>query len=217
CILLNKMKIKYWRQFIHIRHLRKLQMRLKVKNVPTKRAADFWESARFTSIFLASGFFYISNIVHARPHAMLRERKPLGAYVQETYKHEVTMQSTAINVTDYLDEVPIERKAALIKLRNLCRTSLKGFQESMIYGGPCYSRNGEVEVGFASQKHFIGLYILRLDVMDAHRGLLKIKGVTLGKGCIRYAKPEKIDFNVVEKLLKATQKSTGVICGHNGI
>jgi hypothetical protein len=28
-----------------------------------------WESARFTSIFLALGFFFISNIVHARPHA----------------------------------------------------------------------------------------------------------------------------------------------------
>ena len=28
-----------------------------------------WESARFTGFFLASSFFYISNIVHARPHA----------------------------------------------------------------------------------------------------------------------------------------------------
>ena len=32
-------------------------------------AADVWESARFTSIFLASSFCYISNIVRARPHA----------------------------------------------------------------------------------------------------------------------------------------------------
>jgi len=36
---------------------------------PTKRAPDVWDSARFTSIFLASSFFYISNIVHAHPHA----------------------------------------------------------------------------------------------------------------------------------------------------
>ncbi len=35
----------------------------------TKRAPDVWDSAAFTSIFLASGFSYISNIVHARPHA----------------------------------------------------------------------------------------------------------------------------------------------------
>jgi len=35
----------------------------------TQRAPDVWDSARFTSIFLASSFFYISNIVYARPHA----------------------------------------------------------------------------------------------------------------------------------------------------
>jgi uncharacterized protein YdhG (YjbR/CyaY superfamily) len=103
------------------------------------------------------------------------------------------MQSTAKNVTAYLDEVPAERKAALATLRDLC-TSLTGFEESMRYGGPCYSRNGEVEVGFASQKNFIALYILRTDVMNAHRDLLKGKGVSLGKGCIRYSKPERIDF-----------------------
>lgn len=45
----------------------------------------------------------------------------------------------------------------------------------MQYGGPCYSRNGEVELGFGSQKHFIGLYILRLDVLDAYRDLLTAK------------------------------------------
>ena len=125
------------------------------------------------------------------------------------------MQSTAKNVTAYLDEVPAERRAALTKLRDLCCTSLKGFEESMMYGGLCYSRNGEVEVGFASQKNFIGPYILRTDVMNAHRDLLKVKGVSLGKGCIRYSKPEKIDFKVVERMLKAIQESTGVLRGHN--
>jgi hypothetical protein len=29
----------------------------KIKSVPTKRAPDVWESARFRSIFLASSFF----------------------------------------------------------------------------------------------------------------------------------------------------------------
>ena len=84
----------------------------------------------------------------------------------------------------------------------------------MMYGGPCYTRNGEVEVGFASQKNFIAVYILSLDVMNQHRDLLKARGVSLGKGCIRYSKPERIDFKVVEMMLKATQQSTGVICGH---
>ena len=123
------------------------------------------------------------------------------------------MQSTAATVTVYLDEAPVERRSALIQLRELCRTILVDFEESMNYGMPAYVRNGEVEVGFASQKHFIALYILRNEVMDAHRDLLQGKGVSLGKGCIRYSKPERIDFEVVEMLLKATQASTGVICG----
>ena len=122
------------------------------------------------------------------------------------------MQSQAKDVTAYLEEVPVERRAALTQLRKQCLATLKGFEESMQYGGPCYSRNGEVEVGFASQKHFIGLYILRTDVMKTYQSQLKIKGVSLGKGCIRYSKPEKIDFELVKKMLQATVESTGAVC-----
>ncbi len=121
------------------------------------------------------------------------------------------MQSTAKTVSEYLEEVPAERKPALIQLRHLYRTTLTGFEELMQYGGPCYARNGEIEVGFASQKHFIGLYFIRTDVLAAHRDLLKVKGVSLGKSCIRYSRPEKIDFAVVELLLKAIQESTGPV------
>lgn len=122
------------------------------------------------------------------------------------------MQSTAKTVAAYIKEAPAARQAALKQLRDLCRTTLTGFKESMVYGGPSYSRNGEVEVGFASQKNYIGLYILRTDVMRAHRYMLNIPGVTLGKGVIRYSTPEKIDFAVVEKMLRATVESTGQVC-----
>jgi len=35
----------------------------------TKRAADWWDSAPFSSIFLASGFFLLPSRIHARPPA----------------------------------------------------------------------------------------------------------------------------------------------------
>jgi hypothetical protein len=78
----------------------------------------------------------------------------------------------------------------------------------------CYSRNGIVEVGFASQKHFIGLYTLcvRTDVINAHKHLLTGKSISHGKGAIRYSTPERIDFNVVESMLRATAESTGMAC-----
>lgn len=122
------------------------------------------------------------------------------------------MQSSAKTVPAYLKEVPAGRQEVLLKLRKLCRATLTGFEESMTYGMLGYSRNGEVEVGFASQKNFIALYILRTDVMNAHRHMLDIPGVTFGKGCIRYSKPEKIDFSVVENMLRVTVESTGPVC-----
>lgn len=71
-----------------------------------------------------------------------------------------------------------------------------------------------MEVGFASQTNFLGLYTLRVrtDVMNAHRHLLKGKGISVGKGAIRYSQPERIDFNVVESMLRDTQESTGPVC-----
>lgn len=82
----------------------------------------------------------------------------------------------------------------------------------MQYGGPVYSRSGVAQVGFASQKQFIGIYILGAEVMNTHKHLLTIPGVSLCKGCIRYSKPGKIDFRVGEKMLKATAESEGELC-----
>lgn len=48
--------------------------------------------------------------------------------------------------------------------------------------------------------------------MNAHRGLLIGKGVRLGEGCIRYSKADKIDFDVVKRMLKAAQETTGPVC-----
>jgi uncharacterized protein YdhG (YjbR/CyaY superfamily) len=122
------------------------------------------------------------------------------------------MQSKAKDVTTYIKEAPAERREALNRLRDLCRDILTGFEETMDYGGPSYKRNRVVEVGFASQKNFIGLYILRTDVKNAHKDQLKAKGVSIGKGAIRYSKPERIDFGVVESMLRGTLDSDGPVC-----
>jgi uncharacterized protein YdhG (YjbR/CyaY superfamily) len=121
------------------------------------------------------------------------------------------MQSDANSVGQYLKEVPEARKEALTRLREMCREILVGYEESMAYGMPSYGKpDGEVEVAFASQKNYISLYILKQDALDRFRDALK--GVSLGKGCIRYTKPERIDFDIVRQLLAATRDSEGVVC-----
>lgn len=120
------------------------------------------------------------------------------------------MQSTAPTVDAYLDEVPAERLDAITELRRLCRAHLPGFAEEMRYGMPSYSRGGVVEVAFASQKQNLALYILRKDVLDAHRDAFPASA--LGKGCIRFRNPATINFAVVRALLEGTAAATGEVC-----
>ena len=124
------------------------------------------------------------------------------------------MQSKSKTVNAYLEEVPAERKAGITQLRNLCLVALTSFTESMEYGMPSYKREGvdEVEVAFASQKNYISLYILKQDVMNAYKEKLARTGVSFGKGCIRFTKAERIDFEIVEEMLNAAAESDGEIC-----
>jgi uncharacterized protein YdhG (YjbR/CyaY superfamily) len=120
------------------------------------------------------------------------------------------MQSQAPDVDAYLVEVPESRRPTLEALRDLCRKCLVGYDEGIAYGMPTYSRGGKPEVAFASQKNYISLYVMKSDVVDAHRD--ELAAASIGKSCIRFNKPEKLDLAVVEKLLVATRDSAEAAC-----
>ena len=120
------------------------------------------------------------------------------------------MQSKAQDVAAYLEEIPQDRQQALTRLRELCRTVLVGYEEIMDYGMPCYRKNGVVEVAFASQKNYISLHIPIASIVNAHRA--ELKGASVGKGCIKYTKPEKLDWDVIAELLADTVNSSEAAC-----
>jgi hypothetical protein len=133
--------------------------------------------------------------------------------VNETKKSRkgLLMQSKAKTVEEYMKDVPEDRQEALLKLRKLCFEKLIGYEENLEYGMLCYKRKGyEVEVAFASQKNYISLYILKKEVLDKYRK--ELVHLNLGKGCIRYRKPQQIDFGVVERLLIDSYQSDGEVC-----
>lgn len=117
------------------------------------------------------------------------------------------VQSRAEDVDQYLTELPEERRATLTELRALGRAELPGFREVMAYGMPVYERDGTGEVAFASQKQYISVYLLRTDVRDAFAD--RLAGHDMGKGCLRFRTPEKIDFTLVRDLLRATAATRG--------
>ena len=120
------------------------------------------------------------------------------------------MQSIAANVDASLAEAPTERRDVLAAIRRLCLENLPGYAEGMDYGMPSYARDGVVEIGFASQQRDISIYGLKSDALEAHRA--EFTGASIGKGCIRDTKPEKVDLEAVARLLQATAASDGNVC-----
>ncbi len=79
------------------------------------------------------------------------------------------MRSDADDIDSYLAEVPADRRALRSEMREVCGRLLAGFDESMCYGMPPYSRDGIAEIAWASQRRYISLYVMRADVLDSHR------------------------------------------------
>ncbi len=93
------------------------------------------------------------------------------------------MHSDAHDVDGYLALVPEGRRAVLSEMRDACRGLLTGFAESVSHGMPACSRDGITEIAWASQKQYISLYVMRGDILDAHRE--QLAHLSVGKGCIR--------------------------------
>ncbi|WP_328440902.1 DUF1801 domain-containing protein [Streptomyces sp. NBC_00457] len=120
------------------------------------------------------------------------------------------VQSKATDVDGYLAEADEDRRQALTALRRLCRAELKGFDEVMAYGMPAYQRDGAAEIAFASQKQYISFYLMRTDVREAFEE--RLADQDMGKGCLRFRKPEAVDLDLVRDLLRATAARPGEVC-----
>ena len=110
------------------------------------------------------------------------------------------VQSTAGTVDDFMVGVEDDRSAALGRLRSLCREHFPDWQERMQWGMPGYGPEGsDAVVSFNNQKGYISLYPGKA-ALEEHRG--KLKGASFGGGCVRFSKPERIDFDAVSAMLR---------------
>ena len=111
----------------------------------------------------------------------------------------------AASVDEYISQAPKERRDALNQLRRLCREELPGFAEAMRHGMPAYLRRDVAEVSFASQKHYISLYVPQA-VLRANAK--RLDGLSVGKSCVRFRRIEQVDSGTVRALLGATVRNT---------
>ena len=120
------------------------------------------------------------------------------------------VQSKAATVDDYLGGLDPKRAPAMARIREVALAALPDHVESMRYGMPTYTC-GEAEPAFAfnSQKQYISLYVSpRVHALHAEA----LKGLDAGKSCIRYRKPELIDFELLAMMLRDTAASGAASC-----
>ncbi|WP_129713695.1 DUF1801 domain-containing protein [Pedobacter sp. SYP-B3415] len=91
---------------------------------------------------------------------------------------------------------------AVMRLTELCRKTLKGYDEGTSYGMHAYKRNGVSEVAFDFRQTYLKLYVMKHDLLNNFRH--RLNGLLIGKGCIWFSQPEDLDFRVIENILEAT-------------
>ncbi|MBV6479119.1 MAG: hypothetical protein HGGPFJEG_01880 [Ignavibacteria bacterium] len=139
------------------------------------------------------------------------------------------MQSKAKTPDEYIESLPEDRKKAVAELRKEIKKNLpKGFKEEMNYGmlgyvvplslyPAGYRCNPKLPLPFmcvGSQKNYISVHHMGLyassDLLDwfkkEYPKFTDMK-LDMGKGCIRFKKPDKIPFKLIGKLVsKITPK-----------
>ena len=132
------------------------------------------------------------------------------------------MKVKANSISEYLENIPAERKAVMQALINTINNNLpKGFTEQLNYGMPSwvvphslypdgYHCSPELPLPFmsvASQKNFIALYHMGIyanpELMEwfvAEYPKHCKRKLDMGKSCIRFKKIEEIPFELIAEL-----------------
>ena len=135
------------------------------------------------------------------------------------------MHSDAKTIKAYLDELPDERKEAMVKLRSILKEYLpSGYEERMMYGMITFVipletypkgyhvNKGEEPLSFISlgnQKNYIALYhngiYAKSDLEQWFRQEYKERVTSkldMGKSCIRFKNVDKIPYDLIAELAR---------------
>jgi uncharacterized protein YdhG (YjbR/CyaY superfamily) len=106
----------------------------------------------------------------------------------------------AASVAEYLAAVAPEERAVLEEIRAAVRAAAPEATEGIRYKMPVYDLHGPL-VGFAAQRNYLGFYVMSAPVV-AQFGP-ELKGLDVGKGCIRFSSRAPLPLPLVRRLVQA--------------
>lgn len=112
------------------------------------------------------------------------------------------MRSLLRTADEYFDQLEPERREPLLRLRKLILSTWPRIVEDMDREMPTYHLEGRTLCALANQKHFMALYIIPHDLLDAFRKDLLI--YDRGRTCIRFKRLEADTLDLFDRIIKYT-------------
>lgn len=111
------------------------------------------------------------------------------------------MQYNALTPVEYLDVLEDDwRKATLLQIRTLIEEKAAEFEERINYKMLCYTdKKGDI-FHLNAQKNYVSLYVGDTAKIDPNGSMLK--GLNLGKGCIRFKKSVKVSDTKIDQFIE---------------
>jgi len=105
-------------------------------------------------------------------------------------------------VDAYMKELSPGRRSPLAVVRDLIHDAIPAVRETMRYRMPTYELD-EVVCCFASQKHYMSLY-LDAELVEANR--MAFIGLDVGKSCVRFRRLEDLPLDTVREIIVETAR-----------
>lgn len=123
------------------------------------------------------------------------------------------MKPSKVTVDAYFNALEEERRETLQRVRGLIHAAWPRIVEDMALGIPTYHLDGEPLCSLAAQKHFMALYIMPYDLLNAFTTDLKVHDT--GRSCIRFKRLDDRTTLLFDRIIKycGTQLATSVHYG----
>ena len=143
-------------------------------------------------------------------------------------KHTKVMHSSAKTVSEYLDSLTADRRAAIEAVRQVILDNLpEGYVEVMNWGmityevpleiyPDTYNKKPLMYAALASQKNYMAVYLCGLychaHLLDSFKAAYKKSGkkLDMGKSCVRFKRVEDLDLVAIGKVVAAVSLSDHV-------
>lgn len=113
------------------------------------------------------------------------------------------MQYNVNTPEQYFSELEADwRKETLAKVREMIQTHGPALSEGIEYKMLAYQLNGKTVFHLNAQQNYVSLYVGNTQKVENSDDMLK--GLDLGKGCIRIKKSINLNETGIEEFIKAT-------------